>query len=52
GPRTGRYRTGDDELLFEEATGRSHISVADYAVALIDELERPAHVRRRFTVGT
>ena len=52
GVRTGRYRTGDDNLLFEESTGRSHISVADYAIALIDELETPAHVRRRFTVGT
>jgi hypothetical protein len=34
-----------------DATGKSEISVQDYAVAMIDELERPAHVRRRFTVG-
>ena len=52
GPRTGHYRTGTDNLLFEESTGRSYISVADYAVALIDELEKPAHIKMRFTVGT
>jgi hypothetical protein len=34
-----------------DAPGKSKISVQDYAVAMIDELERPAHVRRRFTVG-
>jgi putative NADH-flavin reductase len=34
-----------------DATGQSEISVQDYAVAMIDELEHPAHVRRRFTVG-
>jgi uncharacterized protein len=32
-------------------TGQSRISVQDYAVAMIDELERSAHVRQRFTVG-
>ncbi|WP_128000875.1 NAD(P)-dependent oxidoreductase [Piscinibacter defluvii] len=50
GPRTGRFRLGGDQLLVD-ADGRSHISVADYAVAMLDELERPAHRRRRFTVG-
>ena len=50
GQRTGRFRLGNDQLLVE-ATGKSEISVQDYAVAMIDELERPAHVRRRFTVG-
>jgi len=50
GQRTGRFRLGNDQLLIE-ATGKSEISVQDYAVAMIDELERPAHVRRRFTVG-
>lgn len=52
GERTGKYRLGKDNLIFEEATGRSHISVADYAVAMIDELEHPHHSRQRFTVGT
>lgn len=42
--------TGIDKLLVD-TTGKSQISVQDYAVAMIDELERPAHVRRRFTVG-
>jgi putative NADH-flavin reductase len=41
---------GGDQLLVD-ATGKSEISVQDYAVAMIDELERPEHVRRRFTVG-
>lgn len=50
GARTGRFRLGGDQLLVD-AEGRSHISLADYAVAMIDELERPAHSRRRFTVG-
>ena len=35
-----------------DATGRSNISVQDYAVAMIDELERPKHIRERFTEGT
>jgi len=50
GTRTGKFRLGNDELLFDE-TGKSSISFEDYAVALVDELERPAHIRARFTVG-
>jgi putative NADH-flavin reductase len=50
GQRTGRFRLGGDALL-TDAHGQSRISVQDYAVAMIDELERPAHVRQRFTVG-
>ena len=50
GQRTGRFRLGADALLVGE-DGASRISVQDYAVAMIDELERPAHSRRRFTVG-
>jgi uncharacterized protein len=50
GPRTGNYRVGTDCLLYEEA-GKSHISLADYACAMIDELESPAHHCQRFTVG-
>ena len=52
GERTGTYRTGKDNLVIELATGRSHMSVADYAVALLDEIEMPKHHRQRFTVGT
>lgn len=50
GPRTGRFRLGGDALLIDP-DGESHISLADYATALIDELENPRHERRRFTVG-
>jgi putative NADH-flavin reductase len=50
GHRTGKFRLGNDQLLVD-ATGQSKISVQDYAVAMIDELERPTHVRQRFTVG-
>ncbi|AWN44946.1 3-beta hydroxysteroid dehydrogenase [Methylobacterium terrae] len=49
GERTGRFRLGRDALLVGE-TG-SRISYEDYAVALVDEIERPAHLRQRFTVG-
>ncbi len=50
GQRTGVFRLGTDQLL-HDANGESRISLEDYAVAMIDELERPAHSRRRFTVG-
>ncbi|MES1257598.1 MAG: NAD(P)-dependent oxidoreductase [Acidobacteriota bacterium] len=50
GQRTGKFRLGTDRLLVD-ATGHSTISVQDYAVAMIDELEHPAHVRQRFTAG-
>jgi len=50
GARTGVFRLGADSLLVD-ADGNSRISLADYAMAMIDELERPAHVRARFTVG-
>ena len=50
GLRTGKFRLGKDQLLVD-ASGHSTISVQDYAVAMIDELESPAHLRQRFTVG-
>lgn len=50
GARTGRYRLGGDELLVD-AAGESAISMADLAVALLDEAERPRHHRIRFTVA-
>lgn len=50
GERTGKFRLGTDQLLVD-AEGTSRISLEDYAVAMIDELERPAHSRKRFTVG-
>lgn len=50
GVRTGKYRVGKDDMLVDEK-GESFISVEDYAVAMIDELEKPAHHMERFTVG-
>jgi putative NADH-flavin reductase len=50
GRRTGKFRLGGDQLLVG-ANGKSEISVEDYAVAMLDELERPQHRRQRFTVG-
>ena len=50
GERTGRYRVGSDQLLTDEA-GESRISLEDYAVAMLDEAERPAHHRARFSVA-
>lgn len=50
GERTGRLRLGRDQLL-TAAAGDSRISVQDYAVAMLDELEHPAHRRERFSVG-
>lgn len=50
GPRRGRVRLGGDTLLIDP-DGHSRISVADYASALVDELEQPRHHRVRFTVG-
>jgi hypothetical protein len=50
GTRTGTFRLGTDQLLVA-ADGSSSISAEDYAVALIDEVEKPQHSRRRFTVG-
>jgi uncharacterized protein len=50
GERTGVFRLGADMVL-RDANGRSWISYEDYAVALVDEIERPGHSRRRFTVG-
>jgi len=50
GLRTGKFRLGKDDLIVNEK-GESKISVQDYAVAMIDELEKPAHHRERFTIG-
>ena len=50
GERTGRFRVGQDQLLVA-ADGKSWISMEDYAIAFVDELENPRHQRQRFTVG-
>jgi putative NADH-flavin reductase len=50
GSRTGKYRTTGDRVL-ADAAGKSAITFEDYAVAVLDELERPGHVRQRFGVA-
>lgn len=50
GERTGKFRLGHDDLL-SDTEGKSWISFADFAIAFIDELEKPAHSHKRFTVG-
>ncbi|MGW2629824.1 NAD(P)-dependent oxidoreductase [Streptomyces chattanoogensis] len=50
GERTGGYRTATEDLI-TDAEGTSRISAEDYAVAVVDEIERPQHVGERFTVG-
>ncbi|WP_294548293.1 NAD(P)-dependent oxidoreductase [uncultured Bacteroides sp.] len=50
GQRTGIFRLGKDDLIVDE-NGNSHISVEDYAVAMVDELEQENHHQERFTIG-
>ena len=50
GTRTGKFRLGTDELIANERQ-ESRISMEDYAIALVDELEKPQHRRQRFSIG-
>ncbi|MGY2342238.1 NAD(P)-dependent oxidoreductase [Pseudomonas sp. SDO5532_S415] len=50
GERSGSFRIGEDDLLVSRE-GRSWITFADYAIAMLDEVEAPKHSRQRFTVG-
>jgi putative NADH-flavin reductase len=50
GERTGKFRLGKDDLLVS-SEGRSWITFADYAIAMLDEVETPKHSQQRFTVG-
>jgi putative NADH-flavin reductase len=50
GQRTGKFRLGLDNLI-ENAKGESRISREDFAVAIVDEIEKPRHVRKRFTAA-
>lgn len=49
GKRTGFYQSGKDHLLVN-SKGESYISYADYAIAVLDEIENPKHINERFTV--
>ena len=50
GERTGKFRLGKDNLIVDE-NQNSRISMEDYAIALVDELEKPAHFCQRFSIG-
>lgn len=50
GERTGTFRLGGDTVV-SDAEGQSRVSMEDYAIALVDELETPRHIRQRFTIG-
>ncbi len=50
GERTGKYRTGTNNLVSDEK-GESRITFADYAIALVDEIEKPKHEKALFSVG-
>ncbi|WP_394788082.1 NAD(P)-dependent oxidoreductase [Rhodoferax sp.] len=51
GVRSGKYRVGADELLPGVGDAPAGISVADLAVAIVDEIETPKHLQKRFTVA-
>ncbi|MGC4007848.1 MAG: NAD(P)H-binding protein [Pseudomonas sp.] len=50
GTRTGKFRLGTDQVVVD-AAGQSAISMEDYAVAMLDEIEKPQFINKRFTVG-
>jgi len=50
GERTGKFRIGKDHVLYDDK-GESKISLEDYAMALVDEMEHPAHHNERITVA-
>lgn len=49
GNRTEKYTEGEETLLLN-SEGESYISYADYAIALVDEIEQQKHLRERYTV--
>ncbi len=51
GERTGRFRYGNDHMLMTGEGEPTRISFEDFAMALVDELEAPRHLRQRFTIG-
>lgn len=51
GERTGKFRYGKDHMLMNAEGSPTSISFEDFALALVDELETPRHVRQRFTIG-
>ncbi|WOB07140.1 NAD(P)-dependent oxidoreductase [Piscinibacter gummiphilus] len=51
GERRGGFRLGGDQLLLDAHGTPAGLTVADLAVAIVDEIETPRHVQRRFTVA-
>ncbi|MES2913360.1 MAG: NAD(P)-dependent oxidoreductase [Pseudomonadota bacterium] len=51
GERTGKYRVGANDLLPGKGDAPAGISVADLAVAIVDEIEKPQHIKKRFTAA-
>lgn len=51
GPRTGKFRVGADDVLVDPSGHPAGLSVADLAVAIVDEIETPRHIQRRFTAA-
>ncbi|WP_249599027.1 NAD(P)-dependent oxidoreductase [Peribacillus frigoritolerans] len=49
GNRTGGYKLGKDNLLVN-SKGESYVSYADFALAVLDEIENPQHINQRFTI--
>lgn len=49
GIRTGSYQKGKDNLIVN-SNGDSYVSYADYAIAVLDEIENPQHINERFTL--
>lgn len=49
GKRTGSYTLGKDNVILN-SKGQSYVSYADFAIALVDEIEKTAHLKQRFTV--
>lgn len=50
GERTAKFRTGGDQLIVD-GQGQSRISAEDFAVAVLNEVEHPQSLHKRFTVG-
>ncbi len=51
GERSGKYRVGANDLLPGQGDAPAGISVADLAVAIVDEIEKPQHIKKRFTAA-
>jgi uncharacterized protein len=51
GKRTGKLTLGEEQLTVN-TQGNSYVSYADYAIAVLDELEQPKYINRRFTVAS